>query len=628
MASFIQHDSLSQNGTSWLSCFDCSDRNSESSGNNAAYMTVPFEHKSLQTGDEMKQTEAYLAAELNKLTVQERAKAMDDIHCVGEELNETPEMIEQSLREFDHLLQKMKTPTYEMAVNQNKAFVEDPSFRLRFLRCNMHDVNRSVRQMMEFLKHKATYFGEDNVAREITLDDLDDEDMSLLLSGLYHIQDGRDRKGRVVMHATTDMLGGCKTENIIHVAYYMWNNILLSIPEVQTKGLVIIFYDLTKPGKKFVMPRFNTITYTNVLLSFPLRYSAMHMCLKKDTGNLPLYNALVNSSIYILPQQTRARIRLFYGTDIEIHYYLRSHGIPTDNCPVDFYGSLRMDILNNWFENHKATIDAGNDPSSGYPPLPQQALASERDWAAKAIIPEGVSDLGILLDNHRLPSSHDVLLGRGWKLQNHEGNVRFRLFVEGYIYAYDNTPRQQRRWAAKAIIPEGVSDLGILLDNHRLPSSHDVLLGRGWKLQNHEGNVRFRLFVEGYIYAYDNTPRQQRRWAAKAIIPEGVSDLGILLDNHRLPSSHDVLLGRGWKLQNHEGNVRFRLFVEGYIYAYDNTPRQQRREFSYNLARLLRGKGVKFWKKTKDGVWREGTLEDSEKKVGDLFRSIRRKLSS
>ncbi|CAJ1937766.1 unnamed protein product [Cylindrotheca closterium] len=431
MASLTHHDE-----SSWLSCFDCSDKNSESSGNNTAYMTVPIKQKSLQTGDEMKQTEAYLAAELNKLTVQERAKAMDDIHCVGEELNETPEMIEQSLREFDHLVQKMKTPTYEMAVNQNKAFVEDPSFWLRFLRCNMHDVNRSVRQMMEFLKHKATYFGEDNVAREITLDDLNDADMSLLLSGLYHIQDGRDRKGRVVLYITTELLGRCKLGNLIHVIYYIWNNILIPIPDSQTKGVVMILYDVTKPGEKFVMPQYNFITYTSVMLSFPLRYSAMHVCLKTDLGNLSLYNALVKGSLCILPEYARARVRLHYGTDIEIHYYLRSHGISTQTCPVDLSGNLRMDILNSWFERHCAEIGAGKrhgNDFSGYRSLQLQTLA-----------PEVVCDPRLALDRKR-PLPQDVLLGRGWKMQNHEGNIHFRQFVEGYRQAYDNTPRQQRR---------------------------------------------------------------------------------------------------------------------------------------------------------------------------------------
>ena len=219
MASFIQHDE------SWISCLDCTDGSEPSP--NAAVVSVSSQQRiTFQKGDEMKQTEAFLAAELNKLSVQERAKAMDDIHCVGEELTETPEMIEQSLMEFEQLVQKVKTPVYEMAANQNRAYVEDPSFRLRFLRFNLHNVNRSVRQMMDFLKYKSTYFGQDKIAREIALDDLNDEDVELLLSGLYHIQDGRDRKGRMVLYVTTELLGKYRLENLVsqrtiaHVAGY------------------------------------------------------------------------------------------------------------------------------------------------------------------------------------------------------------------------------------------------------------------------------------------------------------------------------------------------------------------------------------------------------------------------
>ncbi|CAJ1937768.1 unnamed protein product [Cylindrotheca closterium] len=478
MASFIQHDSFSQNGTPWPSCFDCSDRNSESSGN-AAYANVPFEQKPLQIVDEMKQTEAYLAAEISKLTVQERAKAMDDVHCVGEELKETPQMIERSLMEFDQLVPKLKTPMYDVAVNRNRAFVEDPSFRLRFLRCNMHDVDRSVRQMMEFLKVKATYFGEDKVAREITLDDLNDEDEAFLLAGMYHVQAERDQNGRAIAYFAADMMGKCKLETLIHILFFMCNNILIPIPEVQKKGLVVVLYDMTKAGEKLAMPGFNFIrNWGNATAAFPIRYAAMHMCLKTHNGNLSLYNKILESSIQFLPEHGRVRIRLHYGTDIEIQYHLRSHGIPTRTCPVDLSGNLRMDILNAWIEKYQAETEDEKQHRS----LQPQALASE------------------------------------------------------------------------------------------------------------------------------------------------VASNPLIALDRRRPSPQDVMLGRGWKVQNHEGNIHFRQFVEGYRQAYDITPRHQRREFAANIARLLHERGVLFWKKAEDGEWVEGSFEEAEKKVGDLFRSIRRKL--
>ena len=79
----------------------------------------------------MKETEDVLAKELSKLTFQERTKVMDDLHCVGDDLKETPEMIERSLEMFDEALHNEKDSFYDMAASQNRAYVEDNSFRLR-----------------------------------------------------------------------------------------------------------------------------------------------------------------------------------------------------------------------------------------------------------------------------------------------------------------------------------------------------------------------------------------------------------------------------------------------------------------------------------------------------------------
>ena len=211
MATFTQHN---EHNIDW-SCLPCIGNNSQSDDRR------PYHHQRTKIGidndDEMKQTEKLLASELSKLSVQERAEAFDDVHCVGEELKETPELIERSLAEFEQVVQRERSHVYHMAWNQNSAYVEDPSFRLKFLRANMHDVDSSVRQMMHFLQLKATYFGNDKVAREITLDDLDKEDMEVLLSGLWHIQEERDRTGRVIVHMFGNLFGKWKAENTVRL---------------------------------------------------------------------------------------------------------------------------------------------------------------------------------------------------------------------------------------------------------------------------------------------------------------------------------------------------------------------------------------------------------------------------
>ncbi|CAJ1938864.1 unnamed protein product [Cylindrotheca closterium] len=118
--------SESNSCVSFLSCGE------QSSFHGAALPVFSQRKTGDDNGDEMKPIEDYLASEMNKLSVQERSKALDDMHCVRDEL-ETPAMIEKSLAEFDEMLQRKKNVIYEMAENQNSEYVWNPE--IMFTRC-------------------------------------------------------------------------------------------------------------------------------------------------------------------------------------------------------------------------------------------------------------------------------------------------------------------------------------------------------------------------------------------------------------------------------------------------------------------------------------------------------------
>ncbi|CAJ1937920.1 unnamed protein product [Cylindrotheca closterium] len=345
---------------------------------------------------EMRQTEDFLASEFSKLSVEERSEALNDIHCVGEELKETPEMLEMLLKQFDQTARQVRNHIYTVAVNQRRAFFEDSSFQLRFLRCNMYDVHQSVRQMVKFLENKAAYFGKDKISREITIQDLKDEAKELLLSGLYHIQEGRDQSGRVVLYLLNDKFGSSDIVTMV----------------------VGIYYDMTKPGETFVSPGITfLLALMDAVASFPMRYSALHICLKPKNGSLALSNTLLHYTLNLTSVHTRTRTRIHYGTDMELQYTLRRHGVPTESCPVDIDGNVRGNILNDWFQKHEAEIRRLN-----------QRMANQM----QPIRPQDVRP-------------QDVLLGRGYRVQNHPGNFWFRNFLLAHRGEYDITPRSRRQ---------------------------------------------------------------------------------------------------------------------------------------------------------------------------------------
>eukprot|EP00526_Cylindrotheca_closterium_P009190 CAMPEP_0113627882 /NCGR_PEP_ID=MMETSP0017_2-20120614/14443_1 /TAXON_ID=2856 /ORGANISM="Cylindrotheca closterium" /LENGTH=512 /DNA_ID=CAMNT_0000538159 /DNA_START=62 /DNA_END=1600 /DNA_ORIENTATION=- /assembly_acc=CAM_ASM_000147 len=412
---------------------------------------------------EMKSTEDFLASEMSKLSVQERSKAMEELHCVGEELKETPDMIQQSLKEFDQVLRERNAPIYSLATSQNRSYVEDPSFRLRFLRANDHNVRESVNQMIGFLSRKETYFGRDKIARDITLDDLDEDDIDILLSGLYHIQNGTDQSGRTVVYFLNHVMSRCTAKTAVRVNYFVFFNILSQMQSVQTKGFVLCYYDMSTPDNLASLPSFgDMLKFMDFVTKVPVRRSGVHLCLKAEPGSLAASSKLFETFVRGLRRRARTRIRLHYGSDIELQYMLKSFGLNLETFPVDSTGKLRQDILNVWFHKYvpnqwNTSLASARHTTSSVPEEEanegnDQVLASPLDSSSRVQSAAHNSihrnspthNPGTTAESSIEPSPSDVLLGRGHVIQMHPGNIRFREFLREYQEEYNNTPRYKR----------------------------------------------------------------------------------------------------------------------------------------------------------------------------------------
>eukprot|EP00980_Cylindrotheca_fusiformis_P013414 scaffold3419_cov84-Cylindrotheca_fusiformis.AAC.4 len=186
--------------------------------------------------EEMKETEALLAGEMSKLSVEEMSKALDDVHCVGQAVFESPELIQRALFAFGEEARVQLNPVYEIALEQNRNYLEGEAFRLRFLRCNMFKIKSAVSQMMKFLQYKAKYFGISKLGRDIFLSDLTNEDRDLLQSGFFHVQQCKDRCGRNVVWFFSGFVGRWTKDVMIRTYYFLNFNILSSDPELQKQG--------------------------------------------------------------------------------------------------------------------------------------------------------------------------------------------------------------------------------------------------------------------------------------------------------------------------------------------------------------------------------------------------------
>jgi hypothetical protein len=140
-----------------------------------------------------------LAQEVHNLSLQERNRVYEEVHGVAGHLEEDPEVIAQRLSEFDwHLSTIRNKPAYDFALQQSPQYVNDRNFRLSFLRSTEFDAPKAAQKLVDHFDFKMGLFGLEKLAQNITLDDLDENDLIYLRSGAIQILPAADRAGRPI----------------------------------------------------------------------------------------------------------------------------------------------------------------------------------------------------------------------------------------------------------------------------------------------------------------------------------------------------------------------------------------------------------------------------------------------
>ena len=86
---------------------------------------------------------------------------------------------------------------YEQALQINPSYM-DRAFKLMFLRAEYFNPELAAQRLVLFLEGKIRFFGHATLARPITLDDFNVDDMEFMKSGICQTIPTRDRSGRVI----------------------------------------------------------------------------------------------------------------------------------------------------------------------------------------------------------------------------------------------------------------------------------------------------------------------------------------------------------------------------------------------------------------------------------------------
>jgi hypothetical protein len=95
---------------------------------------------------------------------------------------------------------------YEQATLMSPDYVENVEFRLQFLRGDTFDV-KSAARMISYFEWKQDLFGPENLTKDITLRDLDEESLNCLKTGFMHPLPIRDKSGRAIFCSCPALMG-------------------------------------------------------------------------------------------------------------------------------------------------------------------------------------------------------------------------------------------------------------------------------------------------------------------------------------------------------------------------------------------------------------------------------------
>jgi len=155
----------------------------------------------------LESAETLLASELNNMTVEDRTHVFEEIHGVAQFPQEelSPEKLRKSLfllaKAIDNIEHK---PDYDEAQKialeeGTTTFVNDDSFRLRFLRVEQFRPQQAAERMIRNLNLISRYVGPKCLTRPIKMSDLGESSLMILKMGSFQPLPSRDRSGRRIV---------------------------------------------------------------------------------------------------------------------------------------------------------------------------------------------------------------------------------------------------------------------------------------------------------------------------------------------------------------------------------------------------------------------------------------------
>eukprot|EP00934_Nitzschia_sp_Nitz4_P003174 Nitzschia sp. Nitz4//scaffold49_size126201//114290//115996//NITZ4_003661-RA/size126201-snap-gene-0.54-mRNA-1//1//CDS//3329553206//3164//frame0 len=382
-----------------------------------------------------------LAQELNQLSISERQCVLYDLHGIDNEqrIHETPELIASTLFELETLFQterhKGDLGILQLVESHAPARLHDRKFRLLFLRAELFVVKEAFHRMLQYFELTLQLFGELQLDRKLTVDDLKPEDREYLKTGWLQVSPFKDRAGRQIIFCSTEHgdFANHPVDSTIRCAFFILMSSLEDDEDFQRNGGVVIMSYYGAQRRFYPALAWRAVKLHHAL---PMRIPATHALVKEQGfGHFVKFRKLWQ-------RHRRMRSRVHYGTVMEVLYALMTFGVPSESVPLNLDGSIKLEAHLEWLKRHdpsgihfsslhkKISDNTEGATTGNTPPVGMQTSSRQASPFPGELIPT--------------PSRNDVLFGRGRPIQEHHGNIVFNNLLEAVRDQYDGLRRAEK----------------------------------------------------------------------------------------------------------------------------------------------------------------------------------------
>jgi hypothetical protein len=124
------------------------------------------------------------------LSNEERDQALADVHGVSSNVSLDNEFMANRLTQLDQAISDLRS---------NKAAFLRATFRLQFLLADSFQPQAAAERLVSYFESKLVLFGPERLTKDLTLADLDEQDIKCLEHGIVQRLVGKDHAGRVVV---------------------------------------------------------------------------------------------------------------------------------------------------------------------------------------------------------------------------------------------------------------------------------------------------------------------------------------------------------------------------------------------------------------------------------------------